>query len=454
MRLRPKEVLLAATIIICGIFLRYIHLEKTAYFNADQEDFAWTAVRIIQDYKPTLIGIKAGEFPIFIGPLMYYIYALFYLLFSWNPIGLSYFHLLVSVLTLSSVFFVATKLMGKTTGFLALFIYAFSFFFIDWDRRVWLPTLLIITSIWAFYSLALKQWYFLGFLLSLAFQLHLTGLILWPIALFNWIIYRQQFKFTTFVRGLILGLIGFIPVIIFDLRHNWLNVKGWLSLIQFGHQKLDILDRLSFLFNLTAGNALGILSFTSDQFARTVLILMFVLWSLNLARHPAKNYLLQRLIWLWLVVPILVFLPLHISIPEYYLALTFPILLILIALGLCRLALTPLGKIFVAVSLIFFASVNLHQFFTENLEEIISLYHKKQLVNYIISTSKTTDFSVNYLTAPGYRYGFDYLFYQQIHSVPSDNHRPDFTIVVPWNYDQLPLSRKFGGLGVINHQKI
>lgn len=453
--LKPFNILVFL-IIISGLFLRYSKLEETAFFDADQENFAWTAVRLLEEKRPVLIGLKAGEFPVFIGPLMYYVYAFFFWLFSMDPAGLSYLSMIFSLLSIISIFFIGSKVFGKKVGLGSVFLYSFSFFFIDNDRRVWLPGPLILISLWVFYALwRLKKkeeakWLIvLGVLLAFSFQLHITGLFFIPIIATAVLLKKTKLKTSSLICGFFTAFLGFLPVIIFDLRHGFINFKGWLVLVTKAGEGMNYFSRFLNLVRYNLENEVRIFSLPINSTTKTVAGLVFFFWlvqSLGKGSYQKKF----RLAWLWIIVPLLIFLPLNIHVPEYYFILNFPILLIITSALIFKIyQRLKLARLITPIALITFLIANLNMTLGQEIDKAIFLHYKKQAVDYVIKEAENKDFSVFYDTDRGYNYGYDYLFYWRLGKIPEKSQNPDFIIVVPWNYKRLSLTQRFGGIGVI-----
>lgn len=456
-RLFRLEFLLPLTLILTGMLLRWWKLEQTAFFDADQENFAFTAVRIIEEKRPVLIGIKAGEFPVFIGPLMYYVYAFFLWLFSMDPRGMVYFSFLVAVLTLASIFFLTRFLFGRMTAMLALLLYAFSMTFIDYDRRVWLPGLMILTSLWIFYTLfrvnnrSVKWWLILGLLLSFGFQLHMTALFYWPIVTLALFMRRVKWKWRYCLVSALSSFIGFLPIAFFDLRHDFLNLKGWITLFQrtresptlfqFGHRLLDLIR-----FNLE--NEVRIFSFPINYSVILVAALFLIIW-IFLAFKNKKESLKMRVALLWLIVPIIIFWPLQVHVPEYYLILNFPMLVIISAHLLVQATrASKIALVSVLMFVLLFVGYNFHLVSSQKFGGMY-LPEKKQAVDWIIAKAEDRQFTVYYDASTGLNYGFDYLFYWRLGWVPQKAEKADYAIVIPWIRNETKLHQRFGNIGVI-----
>ena len=78
-------------IFVIGLFFRIYRLADNFGFGHEQDLQAWIVKDIALDHHPRLIGQETSITGLFIGPLYYYILALFFALFDWfcfvaNPI--------------------------------------------------------------------------------------------------------------------------------------------------------------------------------------------------------------------------------------------------------------------------------------------------------------------------------------------------------------------------------
>lgn len=449
--------LVVILIVIFGLGLRLLNLEKTAIFDADQENFAWTAVRLLEEKRPVLVGLKAGEFPVFIGPLMYYVYALALWLFGMDPVGLSYLSLVIAGLTMVSVFWVGWKNFGYRAGLLAVFLYAFSAYFIENDPRVWLPGPMMLVSLWVLHWLAQAKkknlgriLVFLGLLFSLGFQLHITALFFLPIIGLGLLVKRLRPNWKQGLMGIGAAGLGVLPVFLFDLRHDFINLKGWGTLLTQTGERQNYGLRLIDLVRFNLENELRIFSLPITGVPLVITGAFFLIWLVGALRCGQTSQTL-RLAGLWVIVPLFIFLPLKLHIPEYYFIISFPILLLVTVSFLEKLMRYYRLQFPLVLLLWVFLFSNLRIVLTRPTDDLISLYEKKRVVNYVIAQGQGKDFTVFHQADRGYDYGYDYLFYWRLEHIPREQAEADFIIVTPWNYKKPSLSQRFGAIGVIDN---
>ena len=451
--------LIVALVVAFGLGLRFLHLEKTAIFDADQENFAWTAVRLLEEQRPVLVGLKAGEFPVFIGPLMYYVYALFLWLFAMDPIGLSYFSLLVAILTMMSVFWVGWKSFSYRVGLLAVFLYAFSAYFVQNDPRVWLPGPLILVSVWIYHLLIQAEQknleralVLLGLLFSFGFQLHITALFFLPIIGLGLLMKGLRPDWRQLLGGGFAAFVGILPVLLFDLRHEFINLKGWGTLLTKTGETQNYWHRLIALIRFNLENEVRIFSLPLSGVTLVSAGLLFLVW-LVLALGKSRFSQKLRLAGLWLIVPLVMFLPLKLHTPEYYFIISFPVLLLVTVCFLVELSQQKWLRIPIVLLLVVFFLGNLWMVMTLPTDDLISLYEKKRVVDYVIDQSQGKEFTVFYQADRGYNYGYTYLFYWRLGHIPEEQAAADFVVVTPWSYQNPRLTQRFGAIGVIDNSQ-
>lgn len=210
-------------VFLLGLLIRLAHpLNRT--FEYDQNYLAESAQSILSG-KLTLIGPQASAASFFTGPLINYLSAFSYLLSSGHPIA----NTLIPVIIFAIGFWLV-KLISKSSTYLV--IYAFSPLLIALDRITWNPNLSFLSASLVFLALAspkhryAKLAAFLG--AFLAYQAHFSGFLMLVIALT-----LAFFTAKKLLLPLAIGLAASLaPLLIFDLRHSWLNLKGMLGFLQ------------------------------------------------------------------------------------------------------------------------------------------------------------------------------------------------------------------------------
>lgn len=234
-------------IIILAAFFRLYRMPDFAMFLGDQGRDAIVVKRIITLEHFPAIGPPSSLGQIFLGPFYYYLISPFLLLWNFNPIGLAYAVALVSILGIIISYFVIRAEANPKVSLLFLVFVAFSYVNIVSSRFSWNPNLLPVFSfltLYFFYKfLASKKYIFafgFGAFLALSLQLHHLAILLTiPLAVsFLYQLLKENDRTTLIKRG-VLALVSFLffslPLIVFDLRHQFLNSKNLIKLFVEGN---------------------------------------------------------------------------------------------------------------------------------------------------------------------------------------------------------------------------
>ncbi len=188
------------------------------------------------------IGAPTSVGQVYLGPFYYYFIAPWLLFFGLNPIGPAIGVLFFSCLYLLSNFLIVNELFDKKVAYISTCLLSFSYVLIQLSRFSWNPNLLPFFTLLTIYffikSLKTNRWYYYlltGAFLSFAIQLHYLALFLIPpiglIYLFN---FKNAKKILPYLKNLLLNAVAFFvfsfPLIVFDLRHQFLNSKNFIGL--------------------------------------------------------------------------------------------------------------------------------------------------------------------------------------------------------------------------------
>jgi len=231
-------------IFFIAFFLRFYRLSEFTQFLSDQGRDAIIIKRIITFEHFPAIGPSTSIGQVYLGPFFYYFIAPWLFIFRFNPAGLAFGTAFFSVFFLILSFFLIKKYFGKTTAFIFLIFNSFSYILIDFSRFSWNPNLLPYFSLFSVYLFLKarqtnkKFLYFLaGSFLSFSIQLHYLALtIIPPLTIFLLKDLCQSFK-KKWLNILYFFFAFFIftsPLLIFDLRHQFLNAKNFINLFNTG----------------------------------------------------------------------------------------------------------------------------------------------------------------------------------------------------------------------------
>ncbi|OGK62045.1 hypothetical protein A2334_04200 [Candidatus Roizmanbacteria bacterium RIFOXYB2_FULL_38_10] len=233
---------LAVFIILCAIFLRLWRVGEFAMFLADQGRDAIIIKRIVTLQHLPLIGPPSSIGQVYLGPFFYYLMAPFLLLFAFNPAGLAYGVSFISIVGLVLGYFIIRKILDKKIALIFLILTSFSSQLLWLARFSWNPNLLPIFSFFTLYffykSLKTEKYYYsiaYGAFFALSFQLHhLAAFLAVPIGIVTAIFLFRENKKTKQLLSVLIAFIAFLcvtsPLILFDLKHDFLNTKNLVSL--------------------------------------------------------------------------------------------------------------------------------------------------------------------------------------------------------------------------------
>lgn len=231
------EKLLVIFLIALAVLLRFWGIWRLDLFTYDQARDATYIKRIIVDHDLTLIGPQSSLAGIYLGPAYYYLMALPLWLFRLNPVGIDVVTALGGV---AAVYFLfkLLKPLGFWPALMASLAYSVSPLVVELSRRAWNPNLiplLVIISVSLlgriFQTNKIKVLPWLALDLGIALQLHYSSALLIPPLLILFWIYRKKIVWERkylLVAGL-LFLFSFLPLIVFNWRHDWVMVRSLLT---------------------------------------------------------------------------------------------------------------------------------------------------------------------------------------------------------------------------------
>lgn len=270
---------LLVIIIILAAFLRFYRIEEFAMFLADQGRDAIIIKRIVTGEHFPAIGAPTSVGQVYLGPFYYYFIAPWLLIFNFNPAGLAWGSALTSIAFLIVLFYIVKSLFNSRAAYISIFIASFSYVLIQSSRFSWNPNPLPFFSLLTAYSLFLavksgktRYFFIFGAFLSFCIQLHyLAAALALPIlvlAVFDLIGQGKNFaaRFLKYILSFISFLIFTLPLVIFDLRHEFINSKSFIKLLdsgtgvgagKFANLIQSFSDINKYLFNIEIGSMIS-----------------------------------------------------------------------------------------------------------------------------------------------------------------------------------------------------
>lgn len=263
LKIKKSSAWLSIPFLLFATFFRFYNIYAFVTFLGDQGRDAIILKRIITLEHFPAIRAPSSVGGIFLGPFYYYLVAPFLLLFNFNPVGPAFGVAMLSLVGLACAYFILRKEVSNGTALIFLILATFSAVLTDLSRFSWNPNLLPFFSfftLYFFYKTLTKSdyhWSFLfGMFFSFSVQLHYLALLMVfsMIIIFSYYLLQKKLSKKDII-SVFLSIASFIlfssPLILFDVRHQFLNSKNFISLFS---QK-DVVSKSSFFSRFLETNA-------------------------------------------------------------------------------------------------------------------------------------------------------------------------------------------------------
>lgn len=249
---KMKRLIPVFFITVISIFFRFYNFTSLFHFTMDEEFWSYVPLNIATGYHFPLIGGNIAGTGLYTGPLFVYLMAIPAFIFQGNPLGFGFTVSCLGVVTSVLIFILGKKMFNSKVAIISAFIYSASFLAAIFDRHYWnaslTPFLSLLTMFFLYKIVSRKEYIYylpLSFILALGFHAHGTGIVLIIASAFTLIIFRAGVRNKFFMLGIVLFLFMQLPLLAFDLRHNFLNFRAGLSYIQTPRQDITQFELLS-----------------------------------------------------------------------------------------------------------------------------------------------------------------------------------------------------------------
>lgn len=319
--------------------LRFYNLDKRIIFDWDQENYSYAIKNVIQKGDFTLIGPRVvNDRGFFLGPYFTYLLLPFYLANNLHPTALIYFIILYNILFFSISLYALNRLFGLSHAIAFLFLWSTNYLLVQYGIIPWNPLLtpLGIIFIWLIlYNLYIKNslgsWILLGLILGFFMNMHFQFIFL---IFFSLVFLFSNSKRKTLVTIKNIGIlvlsfaIVFIPLVLFDLRHDFLNLKLFFNFFTTNsdNQPYDLN-----VWQEAFTNFLQPLIYLRSPLALVFFYSLIFFIFIYLYRHKEKflKYFYFSSLLLWIIVP-LFFSFYGKRSSEYYFIFLYPFIMIAI----------------------------------------------------------------------------------------------------------------------------
>jgi len=241
------EFCILLAIIFFAALLRLYKIGDYMTFLGDEGRDVVIVRRFLTQFRPPLIGPGTSIGNMYLGPIYYYMMAIPLLIANFSPIGPAVMIAIFGVITVLLIWYIFREWFpskGVNWGaIISAGFYAISPTVIIFSRSSWNPNimplfaLLSIYFIWKVYAEKKYKWLILlGISFGIVLQSHYLGLLLLPVILIYWILglknstqvnRRKYINYSLIALFLFLFLMS--PLLIFDIRHNFLNTNAFIS---------------------------------------------------------------------------------------------------------------------------------------------------------------------------------------------------------------------------------
>jgi len=249
-----KGWLLLVGIFLFSLILRLYHLPSNFVFGVDEEFYAYSAQTIIRNFHIVWVGgPSTADF--YLGPFWVYLTSFLLWVSRGDPLFTGYVAIFIGSFTAIAIYLIGKNLFGKSVGLVSSILYAALPLMVFYDQKYWNVSAIPLLSLICFWSLAKlrtnPKWLVLFALAyGLVFHAHLSLVFYGPLAFFWLLISRTKIKAKTFLVSIIVFLVTYSPLLIFDYFHNWSNlltpVRLWQKVSSVGGG-MSVADKTSVL---------------------------------------------------------------------------------------------------------------------------------------------------------------------------------------------------------------
>jgi hypothetical protein len=416
------------------MLLRFYLIDKRLVFNWDQEQFSNQIYDIIVNHKLTLLGPRVNnDLGFFLSPYFTYLLVPFYFFLNLSPSALILFLIIFNIFFFFLTYLIISKLFSKEHSLWFLALWSFNSVLQVFDITAWWPIFIpigVIITLFIFKKIQTEpkkiyNWIFLGLCIGFFTNMHIQFFSLLIISLFFIILERKKIFF---IKGIFLMLLSFcftfVPIFIFDLRHNFLNIK---ALIPFISGNTTSLSGISTSWFPVFSNFMYPLIFTKNIW---IIFFILLLISIGLIKTKQKNSFNKNVNYLTIFALLYTFLifSLYNKWPsEYYFVYLIPFIIFSIIDFFISNKKSYLLWIYLLIFIIFNFPI-----LKSNLEpEYNSLNMKEKIVKELKSKVNNSKIKVSFYGRSDIDNGFNYLLRLYKLNISNDNNIPLIEIGIP-----------------------
>ncbi len=428
--MKKKTLGILFLILFFALFLRLPQVladQFTFVFDMGR-DMLWTRDMVILK-KPYLIGPWGSLQGVFFGPAWYYLLSIPFFITGGDPRGSVFLVLFFNLITITGAYFLGKKVKDEILGLIFALLIAVSSLMISLSTFAFHSNILPFTTlifVWSLYEVLRKRKAFLPLAaLTASFNFHFepATAIFTTLSLVVFLLWQRKFfKDGLLLKTVIAFLLPFVPQMVFELRHKFLQTRALMAYFQGTNESLAgklplflrINDRAVKFLELFSGSVISLpLWWTAFIFGLVVLCLMVVF-----KRGKAKEKSFIKVNLLTLGIPFLAYI--FLFPPElkrwYLCGLSLPFIFFtgLVIDFLWRKNFLIGGGLVVFLIFVNSSLVSRVENLIQPTKQPIKadlLANQKKIINWIYKDAEKKPFKVFVYTAPIYDYHYQYLFW-------------------------------------------
>jgi len=384
-QLHPLEWIVIVAVLIAAFF-RLWNFTNTLEFLGDQGRDAIIVADIFKKGDPVLIGPVTSTGNMYLGPLYYYFMAPFLWLTYPNPIGPAYAVAILSIVTTAFIYVLGKDLVGKKAAAIATVLAATSSVFTNFSRFSWNPNPAPLFGLLFLWFLAKTQRgqpkYWIGVTVCIAVlaQLHYVAMLTLLVAGVYWLKDLLKWRTTapevrkSFLMSTLIGVVLFCaflsPLLLFDIRHDWINVRSlgeFLNTSQESVSSLPLSQKLGHVAMETHGRSLQLffeITIGKHRTLNTFLLLVVLATFVKLLHNKKSQYLLgYQILAVTYILSVIGLSFYRSSVFDHYIAFFFPATFLIFGVVLEYIGrfkrFAPIGWGIVAIALVYYIGYNI-----------------------------------------------------------------------------------------------
>lgn len=241
MRRRKKFILGLLFLLFTFFFwvVRLWHFEELMGFTLDQALHISETYEMVNNHQIRLIGPMVSAKTalgrgFFAGPVYYYLLAVLGVFSNWDAVLITKILIIAWWLTSLMIILWLGKRFSWLVGVMSYGIFAAWPYLVQFSRKIWNPNYLPLVGVPLFWLLGsekkkipLGQLFLIGFLTGLGLNFDYSSGLWLPFLLFfliKWL-KEKRLKFWGFGLVLLGGILAELPLLLFELRHNFYNLR-------------------------------------------------------------------------------------------------------------------------------------------------------------------------------------------------------------------------------------